>query len=525
MVKATKVLSGNRIGARISSLQRNLHISPWEIKLQPPHSISCGVFAYAQLRSLARITARIRLPRFTRKTIYALIDTGADRSCISEKFYNQIRRDKPYPDLSQSPIQLNNANGSELQVKGVTRIPLPITAGISTTTDLFVCSSLAYDVIVGLDILLSTRAIIDLHNQSVTFRSPGPSLPPETEYFISLPNPPSFLRLSKDVTMNSREQRFIDVMFSTPNVPQASQQYIVEPLPFLASQYSLMLPKGIVPTVPQDSKGFQHHRIFITNPTNAPIQLSRSTRLASVSAIFSENMNAVGILSISDNVQSFEASQQTYDSNHPPPDLKLSQDFARDSNPDFSSLINSNLASYQQKELLSLLQHNKDVFTSSPDAPLPMLHVPPAQIETGVTRPQRVSDHRRHPLANRFITTRVQHMLDHGLIEHSVSAWSFPVVLALKPNGKIRFCIDYRRLNAIPVQDAYKLPRRDEILDSMYGKAYFSTLDAASGFHQIPLDQDSKAKTAFSTRWGHFQWTRLPFGYINAPPHFQRTMD
>ncbi len=116
-------------------------------------------------------------------------------------------------------------------------------------------------------------------------------------------------------------------------------------------------------------------------------------------------------------------------------------------------------------------------------------------------------------------------MLKQGLIEERSSNWSFPVVLASKPNGKIRFCIDYRRLNSTTLQDAYKLPRLDDILDSLHGMQYFSTLGAASGLHQLPLDERSRPKNAFSTRSGLCQWRRLPFGWINAPVVFQKTKD
>ncbi len=86
-------------------------------------------------------------------------------------------------------IHLSGANGSRLSVKGAVRFPLSLTRRISVTTDVIVCDDLSHDVIIGLDVLISTRAIIDMHAQTVFFRSPDPSVPPEEAYFVTTPTP------------------------------------------------------------------------------------------------------------------------------------------------------------------------------------------------------------------------------------------------------------------------------------------------------------------------------------------------
>ena len=116
-------------------------------------------------------------------------------------------------------------------------------------------------------------------------------------------------------------------------------------------------------------------------------------------------------------------------------------------------------------------------------------------------------------------------MLKKGVIEPSQSAWAFPVVLIPKVDGTIRFCIDYRKLNAITVKDKYPLPRIDDLLDATQGNNYFTTLDCAAGYWQIPCPPDERPKLAFICHKGLFQFTRMPFGVSNAPSVFQRTMD
>ena len=92
-------------------------------------------------------------------------------------------------------------------------------------------------------------------------------------------------------------------------------------------------------------------------------------------------------------------------------------------------------------------------------------------------------------------------------------------------NGQFRFCVDYRKLNAVTTKDCYPLPRIDETLDSMAGSKYFSTLDLASGYWQVDVDQRDRPKTAFTTGQGLFEFNVMPFGLTNAPSTFQRLME
>ena len=127
------------------------------------------------------------------------------------------------------------------------------------------------------------------------------------------------------------------------------------------------------------------------------------------------------------------------------------------------------------------------------------------------------------PEKRRVMDEQIDKWFKQGVIEPSISPWSAPVVIAYR-NGKPRFCVDYRKLNAVTTPDEFPIPRQSEILSSLSGAQVLSSLDALSGFTQLELDPDDVEKTAFRTHRGLFQFRRMPFGLRNGPSIFQRVM-
>ena len=141
------------------------------------------------------------------------------------------------------------------------------------------------------------------------------------------------------------------------------------------------------------------------------------------------------------------------------------------------------------------------------------------------SKPVRQPQYRIPQAYREAVLKELQEMEENGVIEPSCSEWASPIVVAKKKDGSIRLCIDYRKLNAATPMDAYPMPRVDELLDKIGGAKFISTLDLARGYWQVPVAEKDRAKTAFITPNGLYQFRVMPFGLNGAPATFQRMMD
>lgn len=171
-----------------------------------------------------------------------------------------------------------------------------------------------------------------------------------------------------------------------------------------------------------------------------------------------------------------------------------------------------------------LLSKHQKVFAKD-DNDLGHTDVVKHHVDTGDARPIRQPPRRLPMSQQEDCEKEVQSMLQRGVIEPGQSPWSSPVVLVKKKDGSLRFCVDYRKLNAVTKFDAYPLPRIEETFEALGGAKWFTTLDLISGYWQVGLTPEAKLKSAFCTRSGLYLWKVMPFGLCNAPSTFERLME
>ena len=188
-----------------------------------------------------------------------------------------------------------------------------------------------------------------------------------------------------------------------------------------------------------------------------------------------------------------------------------------------NGLAGSNLTTKEHQQVLSFLENYNDVFSLG-EGDRGETDLIEMTIETGSAAPRKQAV-RRTPFAVRHeIAVQLQKMLEQKVIQPTSSLWASPIVLVRKKDGSLRFCVNYRSLNSVTKPDCFPLPRIDDMLDQLGNMKYFSTLDLASGYWQVKVNDMSKEKTAFVTQHGLFEFRVMPFGLMNAPAVFQRLM-
>ena len=180
---------------------------------------------------------------------------------------------------------------------------------------------------------------------------------------------------------------------------------------------------------------------------------------------------------------------------------------------------------YLQAKAKALLVSYSDIF-SKDKLDLRTTNLTKHDIKLTDYTPFKAKYRRIPPHLYEEVRAHLKEMIDLGAIKKSQSPWSSPIMLVRKKDGKLRFCIDLRRLNQRTVRDNYSLPRIDHMLELLIGSEWFCTLDLKSGYWQVELTDEAKSLTAFTCGpLGFYECEKMPFSASNAPATFQRLME
>ncbi|XP_052187706.1 uncharacterized protein LOC127798285 [Diospyros lotus] len=141
------------------------------------------------------------------------------------------------------------------------------------------------------------------------------------------------------------------------------------------------------------------------------------------------------------------------------------------------------------------------------------------------TQPISIPPYKMAPAEMRELKEQLQDLTDKGFIRPSVSPWGAPILFVKKKDGTLRMCTDYRQLNKVTIKNKYPLPRIEELFDQLQGARVFSKIDLRSGYYQMKIKQEDVPKTAFRSRYGHYEYLVMPFGLTNAPAAFMDLMN
>ena len=186
--------------------------------------------------------------------------------------------------------------------------------------------------------------------------------------------------------------------------------------------------------------------------------------------------------------------------------------------------LKGKISDKELESLRAVLSRNADVFSKhKADIGCCNFVEHEIEIEEGSV-PHREGARRMTPHKSEACRKEIEMLMEYDMIEPSKSPWACGVVMAKKKGGQLRFCCDFRYLNAVTIKDAYPIPRIDESLSKLGDAKFFTTLDLGSAFWQVPLRKQDREKTGFACELGLFQWKRMPFGLCKATATFQRLM-
>ena len=400
------------------------------------------------------------------KKMVGLMDTGSQVSIISENLFHTLFNPEEL-DPARHHYNLTALNGTPMPYLGIVRTKANIGEG-DFDTILFIQRNLdvRHDFLIGMNIINKLNVFeaatpVEEKAAFIKYSGSSPTLIPANS--------------SKIISAHCRDN--------------ITTSQLVEPIN--TGPAGLIVLTALVTPVKGQIK------VSVMNPTDEDIIIQPKRRIGIVNSARVARVSVV--------------------------ETNLGEEINPETEFNWDELDVTELSQEQAETLRSLLKKNRDCFAMNQDE-LGLCNLFQHRI-TLTTDVPIAQPYRRIPQSQlQEVREHLDTLLKNDIIQPSFSPYAAPIVIVRKKDGSIRMCCDYRALNSKTIKDAYPLPRMEECIDCLAGAKFFSTLDLASGYHQTAMHPDDQHKTAFTTPFGLYSWSRLPFGLVNAPSQFSRVM-
>ena len=407
--------------------------------------------------------------------VLCVLDTGASICLMSKEKWNKLSLSK---ELLPSDVVAEAANNMPLGILGRSILQFEC-AGIGFEQEFYIVEHMAHEILIGLNWMLENKVDLQVGARKLLFGN-GNSC--DLFLYDSSFMYPGVVSLCEDLEVPAGHEVICPANIGNPFVDEC----ILEPNGYL-SEKGLVVARVVVSPVHQIVP------VQLLNPTKESVKLKKGTVVGYMEGIDIDPHDSNASNTVAEN------------------DAMENWDF-------------SHLEKDQHITMERFLQENRDIFARDL-MDIGLTNKVEHHIDTGNAAPIKQLPRRLPHVLKQVVDTQFQQMLETDVIEPSNSPWASPIVLVKKRDGSWRFCIDFRKLNDVTRKDAYPIPQVFDLIDSLSGNTFFTTLDLKSGYWQVPVHADSKPKTAFVIPGGgHFQFKRMAFGLTNAVPTFQRLM-
>ena len=439
-----------------------------------------------QLQSVSQFSLEVQVAE---KTVDAVVDSGAQVSIISEKLYNSLQN----PPKKLRMVKLQTA-GKQLSMQGFIAGPVKIKIGDQWYTEEIHVAPIQQDMLLGFDILVHRgKSIIDMAQGTLMFD--GQILHLNMEDSHGAPHIAKVTVIKRQVIPPN------SVVRVKCHLQREMPDYIIEPV----EDAKMLIPK-ILRAAGTDPV------LCVLNPTDRYRLLKKGSQIAKaypIVEIMADDTQGA------DEIRAAQVETNTNFSH----EAKMPEHLQK-----LYEESKEHLSEDQCNKLAQLLIEFQDVFAKS-EFDLGTFHDIQHGIDTGDARPVKQRMRRTPACFKGEEEAHLKKMLEAGVIRESTSEWASAPVLIRKRDGSVRWCIDYRALNEVTVKDVFPLPLVDDCLDTLAGSMWFSKLDANSAYWQVEIKEEDRKKTAFITKYGLFEHTKMGFGLCNAPATFARVMN